>query len=418
MPNLLEHHQTTQDYVNVCRVEAWKDDLIDAVKGGQVSFAYAAIKKLRRLEVKSLLDIGDRGTGPHQLRGEFWAAITGDDRPDDSIEAEAELEPKPTDENGPSIFAGEEGEFFRDSTTSRGITPLHWAAFAGQCALLRKLIRLGADPARLYAEGGTVLHAAALGGSLETVTFLTETARLDPLRSDRNGDPPIIWAIQERHPEVTDYFQCKGQSLSFKDKYGFNALTEAARADDAELVRKLIEEWGYLPDCKTKDGQTPLHVACRGDRAESAEAVAMLATVFKVDLFARTSEEGWTPVHIAASAGKVSAIDVLVREAIQRGQLYELVNATDHHGRTPLHMAAMFRRSIAVERLLAADVGANPNLTDKDGSTALEEAIVNYDRRSRRYCSTVMPERTFRGKAGPRFISPSIMAISIWSSDC
>jgi ankyrin repeat protein len=382
IPNLLENHRTTQAYLNACRITVWKDDLIDAVKGGQVTLAYAAIKKLRRLKVKSLLDLDNRGTNPHQLKPAFWAAITGDDRPDEVIAAKSGLEPKPTDENGPSIFDGEEGKFVRDATTSRGMTPLQWAAFAGQIALVRKLIRLGANAENFDDSGANVLHAAAVGGNFETVTFLIETAHIDPLKSARDGARPIIWAIQERHAEVIDYLRREGQSLALPDiKFGWNVLTEAARADDAELVRNLIEDWNYSVDHKTEDGQTPLHVACTIDHAESAEAAATLATVFKADLLA-ASKLGYTPLHVAASQGKISAIDVLVREAAERRQLDDVVNATNINGDTALHVAARERRWMAVERLLSADIGIGPDLVNKSGATALEVAVVNYDRRS------------------------------------
>ena len=377
-PGRFGSDQLIADYLKDCHIRIEREALIVAVKGGRLTFACAAMRKLRELGVEPLLQIDDRGTENRQLEPAFWAAITGIDLTNDILLSRGyrDIAPRTGD---PSIFDGKGGRVEMARTTSRGLTPIFWAAAAGQERLVRKLTALGANMSPRTDENFTTVQAASVGGHLATITFLVEQAGIDPRKPSRDGSPPIIWTIQERHREATQFLRDKGQSFNIRTRYGWNALTEAARADDVDLVRDLIDNWGHSINCRSKDGQTPLHVACRFDRRETAEVVKLLLEEYQADLCS-TTVGGATPLHLAASSGKISAIDVLVDVAEQGGRLRRLLDAKDSDGWTALHAACWSQKSVATERLLAA--GSDPNIVDAKGCSALHYAVQRGDRRS------------------------------------
>ena len=73
--------------------------------------------------------------------------------------------------------------------------------------------------------------------------------------------------------------------------------------------------------------------------------------------------QGPRPIHWAARNGHVAVVDILLSAGACP------VDATDHKGLTPLMMACMFGRSLMAAYLLGR--GAEPNLTDMNGDSAL-----------------------------------------------
>ncbi len=99
------------------------------------------------------------------------------------------------------------------------------------------------------------------------------------------------------------------------------------------------------------------------------------------------TENGLTPLHLAAEPGMVEALVAAGAEIDARNDL----------GRTPLHQAAGYRDANVVEALL--DAGADPTLEDREGIRPVDLA----ERSSRiAWDSAVM--RRLRGSAtnGPK----------------
>merc|ERR1712232_1376260 len=80
---------------------------------------------------------------------------------------------------------------------------------------------------------------------------------------------------------------------------------------------------------RSKDGETPLHVATEG--FEQAGACQALLT-FGANPMA-PDVDGESPLHVAAKRGSCEACHVLVHGSAE-------VNALDHAGRTPLDLAS------------------------------------------------------------------------------
>jgi hypothetical protein len=82
-----------------------------------------------------------------------------------------------------------------------------------------------------------------------------------------------------------------------------------------------------------------------------------------------TDDEGRTPLHIAAGAGALELVDLLIRKGAD-------LNARDSSGSTPL-LKSVFSNAAVTTRLLEA--GADVNASDKDGCTALMVSAMGGD---------------------------------------
>ncbi len=140
--------------------------------------------------------------------------------------------------------------------------------------------------------------------------------------------------------------------------YRWNHMHVAAAAGDAALARALID-CGVEPNRPDKTGMTPLHVAAASG---SAELVALF-----LEHHARPDApgpNGYRPLQFAARSGSRTCVEALVRAGAD-------VDAQDPRFRmTALHFAAAEGKLEAVRGLIAA--GANPLLTERGGTTALD----------------------------------------------
>lgn len=134
-------------------------------------------------------------------------------------------------------------------------------------------------------------------------------------------------------------------------------LTSAIRANDTVRVRQLLAD-GVSPNVSVEGGGwTPLMTAVMQDNAETVK----LLLDSGADLYARTRNLQ-TPLHLAARWGKPAAAEVLLRYKASPEMLDEL-------GWTPLMWAAMRNKGPVAEKLLKA--GARINAIDSDGNTPL-----------------------------------------------
>ncbi len=139
-------------------------------------------------------------------------------------------------------------------------------------------------------------------------------------------------------------------------------LTEAISAKDTLLIAKLIKE-GSDPNVLDSYGTSPLMNACRWANAEIVRT--LLSNGATVD--SPRSAKGRTPLIVACAY--YSGITVC-RLLIEHGAD---VNALTSANETALMLAASNAKVAVVDYLL--EKGANPNLKDAKGKTALDYAI-------------------------------------------
>jgi ankyrin repeat protein len=87
-------------------------------------------------------------------------------------------------------------------------------------------------------------------------------------------------------------------------------------------------------------------------------------------------EDGWSPLHFAASRGNTDICKLLMEEyAKAGGSTRKLINAKNNAGKTPLHYAATNIDTRTCELLL--ENGAEITARDKFGDTPLDMAILS-----------------------------------------
>ncbi len=250
-----------EDYVKLALSKIARQRLVAAVNAGRPEEIRRAIRDGAQLTEEQ------RGDGVWELRPQFWAAVTGDDRRDEDRYADDDREGM-----GPrrSIF---EDSSLVNSCVTRGLSVAHIAALSGQASFLKRLIRdYGADPRQLTERGGTILSHAAYGGVKEACRFLIEDCGIRADLPDSDGSSAAFWAAQQGYNDLAQYLADCGSPLDLRVTGGWNRLTEAVRSGHIGSVKAAISA-GFLVNQPTDLGITPALVACRHLHPEILECL-------------------------------------------------------------------------------------------------------------------------------------------------
>ena len=267
-----------------------------------------------------------------------------------------------------------------DAKDPEGKTALHMAASLGKEAVVRTLLKYGADVGAKTIPGGSVsnrkhcggrtpLHWAAANGYEGIVQLLLEN-KADVAVVNTTQRTPLIEAVMYGHTAIAKTLIEAGAPINLQNREGWTPLHQAANEGDLEITKLLLDR-GADPELLTfpadnrKEfyaGRTPLLIAAekKGNRLVLHELL-----IRKVNIEAR-STNGYTALHLAALAGD----HVLVRMLLEAGVEIDPRDSLSED--TPLHKAASKGQIAAIRVLLqkGADVRAINNL----GRTPAEHA--------------------------------------------
>ena len=367
-------------------VAATTDDLINAVREGNIEAARALLKQ--RVDVNA--PQGDGATALH------WAVQLDDLNTVEFL-----------------LRAGARA----DAANDTGVTPLYLACMNRNAVLVEKLLAAGANPNAALLKGETVLMMCARSGNAAAVKALLIRGADVNATEAQHSQNALMWAVAQRRPEVVKVLLEAGANFRARSRAypqivtgeetqragreelnytvfrgGSTPLLFAARSGDVESARLLLNA-GADPNEALPDGASALIVAAHSGNG----AVGALLLEHGAD--PNSAAIGYTPLHAAVLRGDLALVKALLKHganpnrSITRGTPSRRANGHQFEllgplfGATPYAQAAQYLE-IEMMRALAA-AGAETRKPKADGTTPLMLAVgmlasTAVDRRSHR----------------------------------
>jgi ankyrin repeat protein len=291
-----------------------------------------------------------------------------------------------------------------------GVPPLSLAATNANADLVALLLGAGADARATLRGGETVLMTAARTGNVAAVRALLAKGA-DPNAREERGQTALMWAAAEGHADVVDALLEAGADFGTKLDSGFTAVFFAAREGHIDVVQRLLRAGADVnePLQRVKDaperfinnatyrpidaGMSLLLIAVRNGHFELA------IELVKAGADPNDQRTGFSPLHTLSwvrkpdksdrgdpsplGSGNLTSLE-FARELVALGADVNLRLAEGapsqpnsgsrlkSAGATPFLLAAD-RADAALMRVLL-ELGADPFITNVDGSTALMAA--------------------------------------------
>jgi ankyrin repeat protein len=295
-----------------------------------------------------------------------------------------------------------------------GATPLWLASLNGNATTIAMLLEAGADPGSANADGETALMVAARTGKTDAVNLLLARGANPNVKEGWRGQTALMWAAAEGHVATIAALVARGADLKARSNAGFTALLFAAREGRIAAARALLEAGADMNESLPvrRRGPSPAAPQTAGQPGPPAQpapppevglnAFLLAAANAHYELAAmlldrgadpNAAPQGYTALHqvswvrkagIAGSnnpapqgSGNMDSL-TFVRRLVGKGAQLNArvtkrpnmgVTTLNSIGATPFLLAA--RTADAPLMKLLAELGADPLLTNEDGSTPL-----------------------------------------------
>jgi ankyrin repeat protein len=229
----------------------------------------------------------------------------------------------------------------------------------------------------------TRLVDAAAKPDVEAVRKLV-AEHVDVNAPQADGTTALHWAAHWDNRELADLLIRAGANPKTTNAYGATPLAEACTNSDPAMIEKLLKA-GADPNAVSSEGETALMTAARTGSVESVKALLDHGA----DVNAKEKWLGQTALMWAVAENHPAVVEALIAHGADvnaRSDIREekiknkwfvanVVSPPPHGGFTPLLYAARQNSLEAAKMLVKA--GADLNLADPDGTSALVMAIVN-----------------------------------------
>jgi len=229
-----------------------------------------------------------------------------------------------------------------------GTTALHWAVHSKQDEMALLLLAAGANPNATNRYGVTPLTLAATSGNAALAAELLK-AGADPNVTVGEGETILMTAARTGSVEIIQLLVAKGADVNATEQWQEQtALFYASTENHADAVQALVE--------------LGADVNARSKRLEFPEFVFQTAGM----IYAVQPVGDWTPLMYAARDGAIDAVRALADSGAD-------LNLTDPVGTTALTLAIQNGHFDTAVALL--EKGADPNVADKNGMSPLYAAV-------------------------------------------
>lgn len=244
----------------------------------------------------------------------------------------------------------------------QGWSPLFWAAFVGSIDMVRLLLSNGANHLTRSTLGWTALHWAISGGHTEIVKELLEhhsqsqssepvfhTMSMEEIESYANATLPVDIAATGQDANIftmlIEHLQTPGDTVTDAK---FNMIWEREHFD----IPVSLNPWRTLTKGERVNGRESKIPRFRGRYADNSE-------------YWRSDPTKWKSALLLSAIRdqQLSSVELLIK------------TGADVDYDSALCVAACREDPRYVQCLL--ENGANPNITDGSGRTALHEAVMN-----------------------------------------
>jgi ankyrin repeat protein len=251
-----------------------------------------------------------------------------------------------------------------------GQAPLHIAAVGGHKALVELLLAHGANVHLTDGTGSTPLHGAARKGFRSIIEVLLAHGADVNAKTAWQGSTPLHLAVAHGFKSIAELLishqaDVNAQTSDVRDEqqHSFTGtpLDIAAERNDQPLAELLLTQKAD-PNATNNVGDTPLHIAARGNLKLTE---LLLASKAGVDLI---NNYGETPLALAAGAGSTNVIAAL----LSHGADINARNPMDRgwKGWTPLIYAVSASRISTTDLLLKNRADPNVKTENQSGSWA------------------------------------------------
>ncbi|KAL7303496.1 hypothetical protein TKK_0003663 [Trichogramma kaykai] len=261
-------------------------------------------------------------------------------------------------------------------------------------AIIRMLLKHGADPNRTSEDGSTPLqgicqmrdrHYVATKRLLESCDELQRTVTIDA--QDKWGDTPLLWALKRSDDTRTvRELLRRGADPNLANEVGYASLHFICLHDYSrvELLReffKLTDEFGTQVRLDARDykGNTPLHIVLKEDRSHLLhlglwsprnDSMDTVEELLKRGADPNTYDaKGRTPLHVICRKYENRDLLKLFFDVNDEFEKTLRLDIRDKEGNTPLHLATLCGSNDMIESLLRR--GADPDVANAEGLTPL-----------------------------------------------
>jgi len=222
-----------------------------------------------------------------------------------------------------------------------------------------------------------LIDAVKAGDRTRVRTLAKQPAELK--RTEGDGTTALHWAVRADDLETTRLLLAAGADVKAATREGITPLALAAINGSLPMTEALLKA-GANPNVALPEGETILMTAARTGRPDVIKALIKAGA----DVNARENWFGETALMWAAGENHADAVHVLVEAGADvnaRSRLLDVPRRRTGQSVLPLGswtplMHAARQGSLAGLRALM-DEGADLNVVDPDGATALVIAIIN-----------------------------------------
>ena len=277
-----------------------------------------------------------------------------------------------------------------NSYTSHGITALHRAVQNNHKSCINVLVSHGADCNAADATGATPICYAARHRGTANLNLLLKHCKKPKLNYTTSANTnPLMYAVEQNEPEKVTLLLSRGADPNFKDKWNkVTPLQLACMHGYHQIAEILIQARANINYLNTNHTSPLMNAA--GEHHEQCVSL-LISHGTDVNLTNDSKIKRKTPIMYAAKTNNVNIMKQLVEAGGD-------VNRQDHLGETSLHIAAKHGCDKNVEYLL--NHGANPNITDNKGFTALFEVVKKTSQTHHRIAKTLIQYNTSLEKKG------------------